>query len=137
MTQEPLTVSSILSQLIWYNYYTKIGNGVLTKRFDKELFVADLYNRNQLLNWQDFKTKFGLKNNDHFRWIQIMNAIPITWRRIVENGQITSHPLRVQHILMLTRQIPLEALTSKYIYTLKIMKIKGSPTSQEYIINKI
>ena len=137
MTQEPLTVSSILSQLIWYNFYVRIGNEVITKRFDKELFVDDLYNGNQLLNWQDFRTKFGLRNNDHFMWIQIINAIPITWRRLVENGQITPRPLRDQHTLMLTRQIPLETLTSKYIYTLKIMKIKEPPTSQEYIINKI
>ena len=101
------------------------------------LFVDDLYNGNQLLNWQDFRAKFGLRNNDHFMWIQIINAIPITWRRLVENSQITSRPLRVQHTLMLTRQIPLETLTSKYIYTLKIMKIKEPPTSQVYIINKI
>ena len=84
MTQEPLTVSSILSQLIWYNFYVRIGNEVITKRFDKELFVDDLYNGNQLLNWQDFRTKFGLRNNDHFMWIQIIYAIPITWRRLVE-----------------------------------------------------
>ena len=42
------------------------SNDVLTKRFDKELFVADLYNGNQLLNWQTFRTKFGLRNNNRF-----------------------------------------------------------------------
>ena len=45
-------------------------------------------------------------------WIQIINAIPITWRQTVEIGQITPHPLRAQHTLILTRQIPLETLTS-------------------------
>ena len=80
MSKEPLTVSSILSQLIWYTSYIKIGNELITKRFKKEFFIADLYNGNQLLNWHEFRAKFGIKNTDHFMWIQIINIIPITWR---------------------------------------------------------
>ena len=38
---------------------------------------------------------------------------------------------------MLTRELPLEKLTSKYIYTLKITKIKEPPSSQETIMEKI
>ena len=38
---------------------------------------------------------------------------------------------------MHTREIPLEKLTSKYIYTMKIMKIKEIPTSQNNIESQI
>ena len=68
-------------------------------------------------------------------WIQIINAIPIIWRRKVENGKITPHQLRLQHMLMLTRQTPLETLTPKYIYTLKNRKLRNL-TSQEYKIQE-
>ena len=35
------------------------------KYFDKELFVIDLYDGNQLLNWQDFKTKWNIDSEKH------------------------------------------------------------------------
>ena len=137
MTQEPLTYNSVLSQTVWLNNYIRIGGKVIKKRFDMELFVSDLYVGNKLLNWQAFKMKFDLRQQDHFSWIQIVNAIPLKWKKIIEDSQIVIHPQRFQHLLMLTREIPLEKLTSKYIYTMKIMKIKDTPTSQNNIETQI
>ena len=137
MTQEPLTCNSVLSQSIWFNNFIRIGGKVIKKRFDNELFVSDLYVGNKLLNWQAFKTKFDLRQQDHFTWIQIINALPQKWKKIIEDSQNVIHPQRFQHLLMLTREIPLEKLTSKYIYTMKIMKIKDTPTSQVNIETQI
>ena len=77
MTQEPLTYNSVLSQTVWLNNYIRIDGKVIKKRFDIELFVSDLYEGNKLLNWQTFKMKFDLRQQDHFSWIQIGNAIPL------------------------------------------------------------
>ena len=137
MTQEPLTCNSVLSQSVWLNNFIRIGGKVIKRHFDKELFVSDLYVGNKLLNWQAFKRKFDLRQQDHFTWIQIVNAIPIKWKKIIEDSQIVIHPHIIQHSLMLTREIPLEKLTSKYIYTMKIMKIKEIQTSQNNIESQI
>ena len=137
MTQEPLTCNSVLSQSVWFNNFIRIGGKIIKRHFDKELFVSDLYVGNKLLNWQAFKRKFDLRQQDHFTWIQIVNAIPIKWKKIIEDSQIVIHPHIIQHTLMLTREIPLEKLTSKYIYTMKIMKIKEIPTSQKNIESQI
>ena len=58
------------------------------KRFDNELFVSDLYVGNKLLNWQAFKTKFDLRQQDHFTWIQIINALPQKWKKIIEDAKM-------------------------------------------------
>ena len=135
--QEPLTTSSVLSQPIWFNKFLTIGGNVLEKRFDNELFVSDFYSGHNLLTWQAFKSKFNLRNAEHFLWIQIVNAIPSKWKKIIEESQITNHPQKFQHLLMVTRELPLEKLTSKYIYTLKLSKIKEPPSSQITIMGKI
>ena len=57
--------------------------------------------------------------------------------KIIDDSQNVIHPQNFQHLLTLTREIPLEKLTSKYIYTMKIMKIKDTPTSQVNIETQI
>ena len=88
MTQEPLTYNSVLSQTVWLNNYIRIGGKVIKKRFDMELFVSDLYVGNKLLNWQAFKMKFDLRQQDHFSWIQIVNAIPLKWKKLLRIAKL-------------------------------------------------
>ena len=137
MTQEPLTANTVLSQQVWYNNFIRIQNKPISKLFNFQLFICDLYKENKLMKWNEFKTKFGLCNKHHFKWIQIVNAIPARWKQIIDQNDTEIASTREQHLLMLTRKIPLDKLSAKYIYVMKILKIKSPPTSQNTILGKI
>ena len=50
------------------------------KNFPCQLFIADLYHQNKLLDWQSFKEKLNLTQKDYFGWRQIIAAIPKSWK---------------------------------------------------------
>ena len=86
MTQDPLTVDTVLSQQVWYNNFIRINNEPIGKLFNFQLFIGDLYLRNRLINWNELKTKFNLCNKHYFKWIQIVKAIPIRWKQIIDQN---------------------------------------------------
>ena len=136
-SQNPLTPSSAKMQLVWFNKFIKINNKPVRKLFNTQLFVGDLYRTNKLMSWQSFKQKFELSNKDFFKWRQIINAIPREWKNLIENEKTALNPPNCQHLLHLTRAIPLDKLTAKFCYILKILQIKEKPTSQRTILTKI
>jgi len=89
------------------------------------------------MSWQSFKQKFELSNKDFFKWRQIINAVPREWKNLIENENTALSPPKSQHLLHLTRVIPLGKLTAKFCYILKILQIKERPTSQSTILTKI
>ena len=52
----------------------------------------------------------------------------------IETDNATVDPPKCQHLLHLTRAIPLEKLTLKFCCILKILQIKEKPTSQRTIL---
>ena len=135
VTQDPLTAKTAASQKVWFNKFIKIGGKPVTELFPLQIFVGDFFNGNKLATWPFFKSKYKLQNSDHFKWIQLVNAIPKTWIRLVENEADTwdKNIFSEQHLMLLTRQLPLEKLTSKQLYAILIHQIKKPPTSQEKI----
>ena len=133
VTQNPLTAKTAASQKVWFNKFIKIGGKPVTELFPLQIFVGDFFNGNKLATWPFFKSKYKLHNSDHFKWIQLVNAIPKTWIRLVENEADTwdKNIFSEQHLMLLTRQLPLEKLTSKQLYAILIHQIKKPPTSQE------
>ena len=133
--QEPITAKTVASQRIWKNKFIKIGGKTVNQIFPFQLFIGDLFDGRKISTWQAFKNKNSLENKDHFKWIQIVNAIPKPWIKLIEN-----HPengnieiLREQHLNLLTRLLPLEKLTSKQIYGILIHQIRKAATSQRKI----
>ena len=96
-----------------------------------------MYLRNRLINWNELKTKFNLCNKHYFKWIQIVKAIPTRWKQIIDQNDTEITITKDQHLLMLTRKIPLDKLSAKFIYLMKILKIKSPPSSQNTILGKI
>ena len=138
LSQDPITPVSILNQSVWYNSFIQIDNTPIKKLFPFELFIFNLYEDGVLVPWNSFKNKYDLQPNNFFKWRQIISAIPMRWKACI-TGNPHEHVLTppVQHILDLTRPIPLEKLTSKYLYMLFIRKISKPPTSQTLIENAI
>ena len=94
------------------------------KVFPCQLFIADLYHQNKLLDWQSFKDKLNLTQKDYFGWRKIIAAIPKSWKKLISENNIFSEIPKTQHIIKLTRSTPLEKLTSKYLYMLSIHRVK-------------
>ena len=137
IVQAPLTPNTVRTQLIWFNKFIKVNNEPVKKSFDIQLFVGDLFNGNKLKKWQDFKQNFQLSNKVFFKWRQIVDAIPMQWKDLIKSDELNLNPPKNQHLLHLTRPLPLEKLTAKLIYLIKILQVKEKPTSQRTILSKI
>ena len=130
LTQEPLTVESILNQTIWYNSFITISEQPIKRLFAFELFIHNIFDHGKLIPWTTFKTIHNLQNSDYFKWRQVLAAIPSTWKTKITQSQIHVAQSPPQHTLQLARCIPLEKLTSKLIYTILIHNKKNPPSSQ-------
>ena len=93
----------------------KLSKNQSQKNFPCQLFIADLYHQNKLLDWQSFKEKLNLTQKYYFRWRQINAAIPKSWIKLISDNSIFSEIPKTQHIIQLTGSIPLEKLISKYV----------------------
>ena len=110
-------------QHIWFNQYITVDNTPIKKLFPFELFITDLYDDCMLIPWEDFKNRFNLNGADYFKWRQIIAAIPSSWKACILSSATTPLIPKVQHILQLSRPLPLEKLTSKQCYLLLIHKL--------------
>ena len=93
------------------------------------LFVADLFLPNGLPSpWPLAQEKLNLSKNDHFKWMQIISAIPSTWKKILKETtfQLPSTSPS-QHSIQLTRILPIEILSSKQCYILLTHNLKVPP----------
>ena len=59
------------------------------------------------------------------------------WKDLIKSDELNLNPPKNQHLLHLTRPLPLEKLTAKLIYLIKILQVKEKPTSQRTILSKI
>ena len=106
--------------------------------FPTELFIFNLFENGALIPWNRFRSKYNLHNNDFFKWRQLVSAIPSSWKTCISENpsvQVTSPPK--QHALQLTNDIPIDKLTSKFLYTLLLHKLKKPPTSQVKLCNDL
>ena len=95
--------------------------------------MSDLFQSGVLIPWIDFKEKFDLLDNEYFKWRQIISAIPQNWKNILNESDGLKPPppkKKIQHVLQLSRPLPIQKLTTKQLYILFIYKIKT------YISNK-
>ena len=130
----PITINSILAQRVVFNRLVKIGNIAITWNFNNVYFVNDLLDENGcFLNWQNFKHKYQLEENNFFRWRQLIAAIPREWKYIIERDRNERVFENGQHLLHLTRMLNLARLTCKEFYNIMILKMKENPTSENKI----
>ena len=140
---EPITATSIFKQKIWYNRFLKINNKIIYyKSFANAgiSYIEDLYNEKGILRkWEVLNVRYNLNINDSFKWTQLINSIPIHWKRTIHTdlGSSKNNGLTGQHLLQLTRTLDLEKLTSKQLYIMFIKKMLKTPKSEATIQNKL
>ena len=49
-------------------------------------YIEDLYNEKGILRkWEVLNVRYNLNINDSFKWTQLINYIPIQWKRTIHN----------------------------------------------------
>lgn len=92
-----VTPSCILSQFLWFNKYVKISKKpIFFKEFSNKNinYTGQLFNeRGTLKNWICLKNEFYLDEKMYFKWIQIINSIPKTWKELI--NELNNTPINL------------------------------------------
>ena len=97
--------------------------------------IGDFFENNgNMRSWEDFRAKLDLDNNKKIFWIQIIHAIPSTWKEMfLECGDIIIDLIINEHCLIKKHQIYcLEKLNSRELYNMQIILNVEKPTAQIY-----
>ena len=73
----------IASQQLWYNRFIIINNKtVFFPQWSKSKlnFIGQLFDEKKLKLWNELKEQFSLAKSDHFKYMQICNAVPSSWK---------------------------------------------------------
>ena len=81
----------ILSEVIWFNSNIKVDSKPVHFSFfsDKNLnFIGQWFNDNgNIKPWNDLKIELHLKDTHKIYWLQIIDALPKTWKDIILNDK--------------------------------------------------
>ena len=115
---------------------TSIFNSSLSaKRIN---FVGQLFQNNrQIKRWDELKTEFDLTENEKFLFVQIIHALPISWKEILcnYNESINDRVIQDHHLIKKYQILPLNKLNSATLYEIIIDANNVKPTSQTYFEN--
>ena len=135
----PDSPSCILSEFLWFNKHINIENKyVFFQNFSEKNinFVYSIVSDNgSIKNWVTMQQEFHLENKDYFRYMQLVYAIPISWKKKIKNNIIDFLLCTDHHITRKSRMLCLEKLISKELYVLMISNDNLLPTSQNYFNN--
>ena len=133
--------STITSQVIWFNKHIKSDNKSLCNHSLANQGinqVGQLFNENRMAKaWLDIKRKFSLSNKQHYFSIQLINAIPKSWKEeLCRSNHIPDAFSVYDHHLIKKNQIySLDKCNSKELYCLQISLNNSKTRSQLYFEN--
>ena len=99
----------------------------------KIIFLYDLFNtKNDLKTWNEIKVTCELDNKSYFKWRQIINSAPKTWKKILKENRIErSNLVLLDHqLLKNNRTLGIEKMNSKEIYSIIISSKVNMQTSR-------
>ena len=87
--------SSILSQPIWYNKNIKINSKLIyVEEFAKKKIIFLYFNtKNEFKMWDEINFTYELSNKSYFKWREIIDSVPKTWKKILKENQSDSSNL--------------------------------------------
>ena len=140
-TAKPTLPSMILSKLIWFNSNIKVDNKFVHFSFfsDKNLhFIGQLFNENgNIKPWEDIKIEFHLKDTQKIYWLQIIDALPKSWKDAIlkDKGNAKNLVIFGHHIVRKCRICSVSKLASKELYLILVDTNTVKPTAQDYFEN--
>ena len=101
-------------------------------------FIDQLFNDNVNINpWKDLNLEFHLKDTHKIYWLQIIDALPKTWKDIILKDKRNAKSLVIfdHHIVRNSQIHSLNKLTSKELYLILVKANTVKPTAQNYFEN--
>lgn len=93
--------SCIKSQFLWFNKEIKIDNKPFCFKDVSEKninFITQLYKPDgKLKQWENVKQEFNLNDSAFYKWVQIVHAIPNTWKNIISNESLSNSNVYTNH----------------------------------------
>ena len=138
LSAQPTLPSTIASQVLWYNKYIKVDNESIYNCYiskKKINYIAQFFgSAGNLKTWEVLKEEYQLNENKKFAFIQIIHAIPKSWKENLASTLENIDNLVVQdhHLIQKNQVYILNKLTSKKIYDILISASEIQPTSQNY-----
>ena len=125
---------------MWFNKEIKIDHTPFCFKDVSEKninFITQLYKPDgKLKQWENVKQEFNLNDSAFYKWVQIVHAIPNTWKNIISNESLSNNNVYTNHHLIWNNRILcLEKLSAKELYALINYNKNHQPTSQKYFEN--
>ena len=141
-SSEPIDVRNILGQYLWHNTYIRIaGHTFLWKDFaDAGLsHLGQLCADHRFKTWNQVRLEFHLNQNLQFKFLQLLNSIPTAWKNMI--AEVLPIPeleeaMHTQGLLLCTRMVPVDKLTSKTLSDMRLRIAGHIPTAQTTLQTK-
>ena len=139
-------VEILLSESLWYNTNVKINNNtVLYKEFALAGInqVCHLFDKfGKLIEFNDFVDKTGLSPSLFFKWMQLIDALPVNWKQAIKSKSISvqSDSVSVSKYSLYSEKdsrIFTVNLSCRSMYDRLLNTIKVTPTSVQYWNEKL
>ena len=106
---------------------------------DKNLnFIGQLFKENENVKpWKDVKIEFHFKDTQKIYWLQIIDAVPKSWKDAIlkDKGNAKNLVIFDHHIVRKSQICSLSKLTSKELYLSLVDANTVKPTAQDYFEN--
>ena len=106
---------------------------------DKNLnFIGQLFKENENVKpWKDVKIEFHLKDTQKIYWLQIIDALPKSWKDAIlkDKGNAKNLVIFDHHIVRKSQICSLSKLTSKELYLTLVDANTVKPAAQDYFEN--
>ena len=128
----------ILSEFIWFNSNIKVDSKPVHFSFfsDKNLnFIGQLFNENgNIKPWEDIKIEFHLKDTQKIYWLQIIDALPKSWKDAIlkDKGNAKKLVIFDHHIVRKSQIGSLNKLPSKGLYLILVDANTVKPAAQDF-----
>ena len=94
-----------------------------------------MFNKNRnIKSWEDIKIEFDLKDTQKIYWLQIIDALPKSWKDAIlkDRGNAKNLVIFDHHIVRKSQICSLNKLTSKELYLILVDANIVKPTAQDY-----
>ena len=119
-----------MSECLWLSRFINISNkSVIMKTFSSKgvEYVADIFREKGIIPWEIFKKKYSLTDWEHFKWVQLIDAVPKEWKDIIRTDSHEKDPSTIMDCsnIVFINQKPesIKTLTCKAIYAELISRI--------------
>ena len=100
-------------------------------------FIGQLFDEKKLKPWNELKEEFSLANTEHFKYMQLCNAYPSSWKTsLLKDSENTHGPVLYEpHIVINQTVHHIFKLRAKFLHNLLLGKMGCEPTAQRYFSN--